>query len=636
MRHNSSLALLDIPDLPIDAFRHVGDRKIKPQGAVNFVTDTVKSVADIGIQTIKPVVKAVDDVAVGIDKFVNDEIPGGWVTVAAVAGGTALASGALTGAAGAAGATEAGVIGAGPVVTGYAGTTPVTMANAGGLLSGTAGAVGNAGLLTGATALAGGGASPAAAAALSSQVATSGLIPSVVQSVADFTGLSPTIVGQLGVAGVQSLISGYSASQIADQQKQAAQTAADAQVRAAQIAADAAKFRPVGVTTRFGQSNFQTDAQGNVIGAGYAASPEIQGYQNRLSALANTGLTQAEQAQAAYAPLQAGAQSLFGLGQNYLGSNLGQPLTDMSKTYMASQAGQPLTSMGQTYMNSQVGQPLTNLGLGYLKQTPEEVAADYIAKQQALLAPTQENQLALLQNKLQQQGRGGLSVAQGGNLGATTPEMQAYYNALAQSNLQLSANANLAGQQQAQFGAGLYGQGVGLTQAQQLAGAGLYGQGTALTQAQQLAGANLYGQGVNLTQQGQQFGGGLMSQGANLQNAYYTGQTGAYAPFATAMDTTTGLENLAQQPMTLGTQIGAKTTASTAQAGNLLSQGITGAAQTMYPSNAFSPSGNVLSGLSQSPVVTGALNNLFGVQPQQQTFTTQQVMNLLGGRGFTA
>jgi hypothetical protein len=146
----------------------------------------------------------------------------------------------------------------------------------------------------------------------------------------------------------------------------------------------------------------------------------------------------------------------------------------------------------------------------------------------------------------------------------------------------------------------------------------------------------LYGQGINLTQQGQQFGGGLMSQGAGLQNAYYTGQTGAYAPFTTAMDTTTGLENLAQQPMTLGTQIGAKTTASAAQAGGLLSQGITGAAQTMYPSNAFSTSGNVLAGLSQSPVVSGALNNLFGVQPQQQTFTTQQVMNLLGGRGFFA
>lgn len=534
MRHHSSLALLDIPDLPIDAFRHVGDRKIKPQGAVSFFTNAVESTVKTVGQAVGQVAKgdlggAISTVGSGIDKAVNTGIPGGWPTLAVIGAG-ALASGALTGAAagtaGTAGTLEAGASAGGSLfATGGGGA-----AYGGGL----AGAAGNAGLLTGASSLAGGGASAASAAALGSQVAASGLIPSVVQSIADFTGLSPNVIGQLGVAGAQSLLSGLGASQTAGQQQQAAQTAADAQVRAAQIAADAAKFRPVGVTTRFGQSKFQTDAQGNVIGAGYTASPEIQGYQNRLSALANTGLTQAEQAPTTFAPLQTGAQSLFNLGQ------------------------------------------------GYLAKSPEQAAQDYITQQQALLAPTQENQLALLQNKLQQQGRGGLSVAQGGNLGATTPEMQAYYNALAQSNLQLSANADQAAKQ-------------------------------------------------NIT-----FGGGLMTQGAGLQNAYYTGQTGAYAPFATAMDTSTGLENLAQQPMTLGTQIGAKTTASTAQAGNLLSQGITNAAQTMYPSNAFSPSGNVLSGLSQSPVVTGALNNLFGVQPQQQTFTTQQVMNLLGGRGFVA
>ena len=541
MRQNSSLALLDIPDLPIDAFRHVGDRKIKPQGVTNFVSNALTSTVKTLGQAVGQVAKgdiggAISTVGSGIDKAVNTGIPGGWGTVAAIGAG-ALAANALAGSAAAGTTGAAGTAGtAGTLEAGASAGGSLFATGGGGAAygGGLAGAAGNAGLLTGASSFAGGGASAATAAALSNQVASSGLIPSVVQSVADFTGLSPATVGQLGVAGVQSLISGLAASQTANQQQQASQISADAQVRAAQIAADAAKFRPVGVTTRFGQSAFKTDAQGNVTGAGYVASPEIQAYQNRLSALANTGLTQAEQAPSVYAPLTTGAQSLFNLGQ------------------------------------------------GYLAKSPEQAAQDYITKQQALLAPTQENQLALLQNKLQQQGRGGLSVAQGGNLGATTPEMQAYYNALAQSNLQLSANADQMAKQ-------------------------------------------------NIT-----FGGGLLTQGAGLQNAYYTGQTGAYAPFTTAMDTTTGLENLAQQPMTLGTQIGAKTTASTAQAGNLLSQGIIGAAQTMYPSNAFSPSGNVLSGLSQSPVVTGALNNLFGVQPQQQTFTTQQVMNLLSGRGFVA
>jgi len=299
------------------------------------------------------------------------------------------------------------------------------------------------------------------------------------------------------------------ASNTAEKAREAAQTQAQAQVEAARIAAEAAKFRPVGVTTRFGASNFQTDAQGNVIGAGYTASPEIQAYQNRLSALAAQGLTGAEGAAAAYAPLTTGAQSLFNLGQ------------------------------------------------GYIQETPEQQAAAYIAKQQALLAPGQEQQLAQLQNKLLAQGRGGLSVAQGGNLAATSPELAAYYNALAQSNLQLAAQGQQAGQQQAQFGAGLLG------------------------------------------------------AGSDLMGKYYGGQTAAYAPFATAIDTTTRLENLAQQPMTLGTQIGARTTASAAQAGQLLSQGMLQSAATQAPANAFSYSGNLFSQAANNPQLQAAILKAF-------------------------
>ena len=298
------------------------------------------------------------------------------------------------------------------------------------------------GLLGGGTATAGttalaGNYAAVPAAELSASVASQGLIPSVLSSVSNFTGLSTDTLGKLGVAGVQSLLSSAGASQTAAQAQQAAQTAADAQVRAAQIAADAAKFRPVGVTTRFGQSAFTTDAQGNVTGAGYAASPEIQGYQNRLSALATQGLRDAELAPYAYLPLTGGAQSLFSLGQSYLA------------------------------------------------KSPEQAAQDYITKQQALLAPTQENQLALLQNKLFQQGRGGAATAQGGNLMATNPEMAAYYNSIAQSNLALAAQADQEARNRITYGAGLF------------------------------------------------------DTGAGLQNKYYAGQTAAYAPFATAMDTTT-------------------------------------------------------------------------------------------------
>jgi len=387
----------------------------------------------------------------------------------------------------------------------------------GGLLSGTTPA-------TGTTAISG-NYSAVSPTQLSATVASQGLIPSVLSSVSNFTGLSTDTLGKLGSAGVQALLSSAGASQIAQQGREAAQTQADAQVRAAQIAADAAKFRPVGVTTRFGQSAFATDAQGNVIGAGYSASPEILGYQNRLSALANQGLTQAEQAATAYQPLTGSAQSLFSLGQ------------------------------------------------GYLAKSPEQAAADYISKQQALLAPSQENQLALLQNKLFQQGRTGAATAQGGNLMATNPEMAAYYNSIAQSNLALAAQADQEARNRITFG------------------------------------------------------GGLFNTGAGLQNQFYSGQTAAYAPFATAMDTSSGLESLAQQPMNLGTSIGAKTTASTAEAGRLLSGGITSAAATMAPSNAYSASGNLLTGVANNPMVTGAINNAFGVSnaPKYQIINGQLV-----------
>jgi hypothetical protein len=355
---------------------------------------------------------------------------------------------------------------------------------------------------------------------------STGLFDDLLNKASSLTGIGKDTLAKLGVAGVQALLSSAGANKIADQAQQAAQTAADAQVRAAQIAADAARFRPVGVTTRFGSSNFGFDDKGNLITAGYTPTGEITGYQDRLRTLAGQGLTDVEAARTAYQPLTGAAQSLFTLGQSYLA------------------------------------------------KSPEQAAQDYITKQQALLAPTQENQLALLQNKLFQQGRTGSASAQGGNLMATNPEMAAYYNSIAQSNLALAAQADQEARNRIAFG------------------------------------------------------GGLFNTGAGLQNQFYSGQTAAYAPFATAMDTSIGLENLAQQPLTLGTQIGAKTTASSAEAGRLLSSGITSAASTMYPSNAYSASGNLLSGVAQNPMVNSAINNAFGVQssaPKYQIINGQLV-----------
>jgi hypothetical protein len=117
------------------------------------------------------------------------------------------------------------------------------------------------------------------------------------------------------------------ASEQASATENAANTSANAQLEAARLAAAEARFRPVGITTRFGKSNFQfgipnvsapvaTDfatpeefaaaqsayqgrllSEGRLTGAGYEVSPELRAYQDRLMGLTGGALTQAEQAQ---------------------------------------------------------------------------------------------------------------------------------------------------------------------------------------------------------------------------------------------------------------------------------------------------------------------------------------------------
>jgi hypothetical protein len=108
---------------------------------------------------------------------------------------------------------------------------------------------------------------------------------------------------------------------------------------------------------------------------------------------------------------------------------------------------------------------LLGLGASYLAQSPEEVAQQYMSKQYDLLDPSRQRQLANIRNQQFQTGRGGLSVGSTGlrpsgaqGLMGSNPELEAYYNALAQQDAQLAAQAQQAGQQQVTFGTGLFGQ----------------------------------------------------------------------------------------------------------------------------------------------------------------------------------
>lgn len=186
------------------------------------------------------------------------------------------------------------------------------------------------------------------------------------------------------------------------------------QLAAAQQASQMAQFRPVGITTSFGRSNFEIDpATGQLKSAGYTLAPELQGLQTSLLGGFGGALQQAQGVDTSQ--IQQGANTLYGLGQGYLG------------------------------------------------ESPEAVRQRFISQQQALLAPENEQTLAGIRNRLFATGRTGLAT--GGTtqgMAQTNPELAAYYNALARQQAQLAAGAEQAAQQQITFGSGLLTGGAGL------------------------------------------------------------------------------------------------------------------------------------------------------------------------------
>ena len=409
---------------------------------------------------------------------------------------------ALGGAGGTAGATTL----ANSLMTGAAVPTLTNLTGGSGLLTGAAGGITAESV---AASLAGGGAASTLGGAAASTLggATTGALAGGAANALTNAALGSGI-GSLLSSGL-TLGGGLLQSQTSREAAQRAQAMIDRETAAAKASA---AFRPVGMTTRFGTSQFQVDpVTGQLTSAGYTLSPEAKAQQDRFMALSNQGLTQAEAAQQQFAPLQTGAQNLF------------------------------------------------NLGNQYIAQSPESVAQNYLNQQMALLQPGRELELANLQNRLQQQGRGGLAVAQGGTLGATTPELQALYNARATQEAQLAAQAQQAGQQQVLYGAGLLGQGT-----------------------------------------------------AAMGN-YYAGQQAAYAPYTAAMGQVQGLETLGQQPFQMGAQLGKEASTAGARVGQL---GLQGAGQSVAlatgPAATNNPYSQLLGGLGASPTFGTAAGNFFG------------------------
>jgi hypothetical protein len=197
---------------------------------------------------------------------------------------------------------------------------------------------------------------------------------------------------------VSAVIGSSASKKAAAAQAEATRYAADQQLRAARLAAEEARFRPVGISTRFGQSQFQFDEKGRLKGAGYTASPEVQALQQRLSALYGDSLGLAERA---VAP----AETLFGLGQQYLA------------------------------------------------QSPEQARNQYLQEQYAMLDPIRQREEQRLGASVFGRGRAGLNI---GDVGQ--PELAALANARRTQDLQLAAQAEQEARNRIAYGTGLFGE----------------------------------------------------------------------------------------------------------------------------------------------------------------------------------
>jgi hypothetical protein len=281
----------------------------------------------------------------------------------------------------------------------------------------------------------------------------------------------------------------------ADETKAAGERAASEQRQASREGAAATAFRPVGMTTRFGTSQFTREVDPAtgipyISSAGYTPSPELQAIQNRIFGQLDPSLRYAEQAGGALQPLAPATQRLFQLGEQYIAAS------------------------------------------------PEETAQQYIQSRQALLQPLREQQFAGLRSRGFATGRGGLGVQTGTGRAPANPELQAYYNALANQDLQLAAEAEQAGQQRVAFGTGLFG------------------------------------------------------TGANLLGTQYATYGQAFQPLLSTLGASGQVEQMAMQPYRLGLELGTAAQPGSQTAANLYTGGQIQAAQTQYGATAAANAAN--------------------------------------------
>jgi hypothetical protein len=135
--------------------------------------------------------------------------------------------------------------------------------------------------------------------------------------------------------------------------------------------------------------------------------------------------------------------------------------------------------------------------------------------------------------------------------------MEAYYNAMAQQDAQLAAQAQQAGQQNVAFGTGLFG------------------------------------------------------SGSQLLGQYQAGQVGALSPFTNYLGSGQAIEGLGQESLRLGSELGGKASTAGANAGQFLYGGGINAARTQQGGQGFSPLAGLFQGASRNPRLQSGFENAY-------------------------
>jgi len=363
------------------------------------------------------------------------------------------------------------------------------------------------------------------------------------------------------------LISG---SKGADAARQQAESLRAAGLRSSQMA----QFRPIGLRTGFGTSNFRVNELGQVEEAGYTLDPQLEALRNRFI----TGATGAPRAITSQVPQVPEGYSLtppsditraytavmprdgFTYAYSPTGERIEVPLTTQT-TYEAGQGYDPTRLQNLTEPIYGGAASLFNLGGSYLGANPQEVAAKYISDRQSLLQPSRAAEFGRLQARNFATGRGGLGVQTGTGGAPANPALQAYYNSIFQQDKALAAEADQAAMERIRFGGELYG------------------------------------------------AGGKLASG--IPSLF----SGSFLPIETQLNLAKSIESLGQNPYQMSIDLANAQAGAGARAGQLYLQPQEAAARAYSQYQGYSPLGTALSGLGSSiggGGGFGSFSNLFG------------------------